>query len=57
MKKKSPSQKPKAEPKAKDKPKKESLVEKLNHEDSLFGELLVEQHQVINTVKKNKKKS
>ena len=57
MKKKSSTPKPKAAPKAKDKPKKESLVEKLNHEDSLFGELLVEQHQVINTVKKNKKKS
>ena len=43
-------------PLKKEKVKKETLIEKLNHEDSLFGELLVSNHQDIATVKKNKKK-
>ena len=43
-------------PLKKEKVKKETLIEKLNHEDSLFGELLVTNHQDLTTVKKNKKK-
>lgn len=49
-------EKPKALPKLKEKVKKESLIEKLNHEESLFGELLVTNHQDLTKAKKNKKK-
>ena len=47
--------KPKKEKTEKVKKTKESLVEKLNHEESLFGELLQENIQQINKVKKKKK--
>jgi len=47
-------EKPKKEKKEKVKKSKESLVEKLNKEDSLFGELLQENIQQINKVKKKK---
>lgn len=49
-------EKPKALPKLKEKVKKESLIEKLNHEESLFGELLVTNHEDLTKAKKNKKK-
>lgn len=41
----------------KEKAKKETLIEKLNHEESLFGDLLVHNHEDITKAKKNKKSS
>ncbi len=46
----------KPETKKKNINKNTSLVEKLNQEDSLFGNLLIDNHKEIDSVKKEKKK-